>query len=80
MKISPFRLSQIDEVLDIWLEASIKAHYFIDTTFWQSQKESMRTIYLPNSRNFVALDHGIILGFYSLYEENLAAIMEEGRG
>ncbi|WP_394241179.1 N-acetyltransferase [Vibrio astriarenae] len=64
----------IDSVLDIWLEASIQAHNFVAADFWQSQLDSMRNVYLPMSESYVYEIDSKIVGFYSLYENFLAAI------
>ena len=66
--------SDIDLVLDIWLSASIKAHDFIEASFWESQVENMRNIYIPASETYVFESDSKVVGFYSLYENNLAAI------
>ncbi len=41
--------SDIDAILTVWLDASVKAHDFIEPSFWQSQLDNMRDVYLPNS-------------------------------
>jgi putative acetyltransferase len=66
--------SDIDSVLDIWLPASIKAHDFVEASFWESQVENMRNIYIPASETYVFENKSKVVGFYSLNENNLAAI------
>ena len=82
--IREYRAADIDAVLDIWLEASIKAHDFIAPEFWKSQVCNMRNIYLPSSQTYVYLNGGQVRGFYSLHEGVLAAIFvnptEQGYG
>ncbi len=63
-----------ESVLNIWLTASVKAHDFVPADFWQSQLGSMRDIYLPASDVYVFEHQGEVIGFYALYESNLAAI------
>lgn len=72
--IRKFSGSDIDPVLDIWLTASIKAHDFVEASFWESQVENMRNIYIPTSETYVFESDSKVVGFYSLYENNLAAI------
>ncbi len=72
--IRKFSGSDIDPVLDIWLSASIKAHDFVEASFWESQVENMRNIYIPASETYVFESDSKVVGFYSLYENNLAAI------
>ena len=63
-----------ESVLNIWLTASVKAPDFVPADFWQSQLGSMRDIYLPASDVYVFEHQGEVIGFYALYESNLAAI------
>ncbi|PRY63411.1 putative acetyltransferase [Vreelandella songnenensis] len=72
--IRPYQPSDIDSVLSIWLAASIQAHDFIDSGFWESKLGDMRRHYLPASENHVTEVAGQVAGFYSLYENTLAAI------
>lgn len=66
--------TDISTVLDIWLQGSIKAHSFVAPEFWESQVENMRNIYIPASQTFVFESDSKIIGFYSLFEDTLAAI------
>lgn len=45
--------ADMELVLEIWLNASVKAHDFVSPDFWQSQLENMRSIYLPASDVYV---------------------------
>ena len=72
--IRKYREDDIDQVLDIWLSASIKAHAFIGSEFWQSTVSEMRDTYIPASETFVFEYEGQIAGFYSLYGNTLAAV------
>lgn len=64
----------LDKILDIWLNASIKAHDFVAAEFWQSQLENMRNIYLPAAETYVYEMESGVVGFYALHQDNLAAI------
>ncbi|QEM82635.1 N-acetyltransferase [Halomonas binhaiensis] len=72
--IREYQEADINEVLDIWLSASIKAHCFVDAEYWQSKVSDMRSIYIPASETFVLESNGKIAGFYSLFGNTLAAI------
>ena len=72
--IRKFEPRDMDRLLDIWLSASIKAHDFIDESFWQANIESMRDVYIPASETFVCEDSSGLLGFYSLLDNQLAAL------
>ena len=64
----------MDQVINIWLEASIKAHDFIDSEFWMSKAKDMREIYIASGETYVYDDVGKIKGFVSLLKDTLAAI------
>lgn len=72
--IREFTDKDMDIVLDIWLEASEKAHDFVDSDFWKSQVADMRERYLPQSETWVYEDHNGVTGFFSLMDSTLAAI------
>lgn len=66
--------TDIDAVLLIWLEASVLAHDFVGREFWESKLELMRSTYLPMAQTYVYEEAGQVLGFLSLYENNIAAL------
>ena len=72
--IREFSGVDIDPVLEIWLSASIKAHDFVEASFWESQLESMRNIYIPASETYVYVSGSRVVGFYSLRESTLEAM------
>ncbi|EGQ9967362.1 N-acetyltransferase [Vibrio cholerae] len=72
--IRKYKESDLDSVLEIWLDASVKAHDFVDPEFWKSQVDNMRNLYIPASETYVYEIGSKIEGFYSLHENNLAAI------
>ena len=72
--IRQYQQSDRDQVVAIWLDASIKAHDFIAPRFWTSKIEDMRDIYIPSAETYVFEDDGIIKGFVSLVDDTLAAL------
>jgi putative acetyltransferase len=72
--IREFNPSDMDQVISIWLEASIKAHDFIDSNFWKSKIKEMREIYMPSTETYVYEIEETIIGFVSLSHDTLAAI------
>ena len=82
--IRKFEISNIDKVIDIWLTASIKAHDFIDKSFWQSKVTDMREQYIPVSETYVYEENKEVIGFISLYNETISAIFispdSQGKG
>lgn len=72
--IRAYHEKDLDSVLKIWLNASVKAHDFVSAVFWESQVENMRTIYIPAADTYVYVTASQIVGFYALYHDNLAAL------
>ena len=72
--IRDFESSDMNDVVDIWLKASITAHSFIERRFWESKIDDMREIYIPSSDTYVFEEKGIIKGFFSLHGDTLAAM------
>ena len=60
--------------MKIWLDASVRAHDFVDPRFWQSKVGDMEQTYIPASETYVYEDEAGIKGFFSLYENTLAAM------
>lgn len=71
--IRQYQGHDIEAVLDIWLRASIEAHDFVAASFWESQLDDMRNLYIPGSETWVYEQDGAVLGFYSLCDNHLAA-------
>ncbi|WP_407291442.1 N-acetyltransferase [Stutzerimonas zhaodongensis] len=72
--IRPCRPEDVEPILTIWLTASIRAHHFVDPSFWKSRLDAMRDTYLPASQTWVYEREGSIQGFVSLVDQVLAAI------
>ena len=51
--IRPFCDDDTEDVVRLWLEASIEAHDFIPRAYWEAAAEDMRTLYLPMSDEIV---------------------------
>ena len=70
------RKTDLDRLTAIWLEASIQAHHFIPTSYWEANKEDVCNHYIPMSETYVWVDEDTeeIYGFISLLADNLAAI------
>ncbi|MDD4242435.1 MAG: GNAT family N-acetyltransferase, partial [Smithellaceae bacterium] len=66
--------SDMNDVLDIWLRASIETHNFVGREFWKSKIEDMQKTYIPASDTYVFIDSEVIKGFFSLHGDTLAAM------
>jgi len=72
--IRAFESSDMNDVLNIWLEATIRAHGFVGKEFWESRVRDMRETYIPASDTYVFSENGTVKGFFSLNGESLAAM------
>ena len=72
--IRVFEETDLDKIVQIWLDASIIAHDFIPSTYWKEKAEDMRNLYLPASKTFVYQTDTVILGFISMVDNYIAAI------
>lgn len=75
--IRPFCNDDVDEVVRVWLEASVDAHGFIPRAYWEAAAEDMRTLYLPLSDEIVLhIDDqtGKVDAFLAFVDSYLAAL------
>lgn len=68
------RAAEIGHCADIWLAASIEAHAFISSTFWQDRWRMMKETYLPASTLYGYKQAGQLVGFAAIHENALAAL------
>lgn len=61
--------ADIEKMLDIWLEASIRAHEFIEEDYWRQMRASVKKYYLPNADSYVYEDKHKIKGFISIIDD-----------
>lgn len=69
-----FKEEDLGRVIDIWFNTSVICHSFIKASYWESQKENIKNIYLPNSNTYVYIKDGKVVGFISLVDSNIAAL------
>lgn len=61
----------LDKLVELWYEASLKAYDFIDPKYWEANKTTMRELYLPLSQNWVVGDCD---GFVSMMGSEVNAL------
>lgn len=66
--IRKLKNEDIDMIMNIWKESTIKAHNFIDKQYWEDNYETVKNTYLPMSETFVYVDQNDIKGFISVIE------------
>ena len=58
--------ADIDNVMNIWIKSTIKAHYFISKEYWQNSYNTVKNVYIPMSDTFVYEDKEGVKGFISI--------------
>lgn len=56
----------INKIMDIWLNSTIKAHSFIPKEYWEKNYDDVRNVYIPISETIVYEDKECIKGFISI--------------
>ncbi len=73
--IRPFITDEATLLVDLWLRASERSHGFIDLSYWQSNAEAMRCVYIPMAETSVYVDsENKPRGFISLSGNTIAAL------
>lgn len=66
MKIRECKNSDIDLIMRIWKESTIKSHNFIDESYWIANYNTVKDVYIPISETFIYEDDSIVKGFISI--------------
>ena len=67
--IRPFADGDMQALLALWLDSTIRAHPFIRTEYWLESLPLVRDEYLPQSRSWVDERDGVLTGFLSVMME-----------
>ena len=78
-------VEELDQVMNIWLSSTIKAHSFISKDYWKSNYNIVRDTYFPQSDVFIYIENEEILGFVAILNCNFVgalfvAVEHQGRG
>lgn len=68
--IRKLKKEDINRIMEIWFESTIKAHSFIDEKYWRESYIKVRDMYVPMSETFVYEEDDNIIGFISIIEKN----------
>lgn len=60
----------IDKIMEIWEESTIKAHDFISKDYWKNNYNTVENEYIPISETFVYDDGEEIKGFISIIDKS----------
>jgi len=72
--IRKYKETDIDEILEVWFQASSMAHPFLDEEFMGMEKRNIRDVYMPNTDTWVFEDRDMIIGFISMMGNEVGAI------
>lgn len=71
--IRKFKESDIDKIMDIWLNVNIEVHNFIDADYWKSNFEMVKVM-MYNAEIYVYENNNIISGFIGLIDNYIAGV------
>lgn len=60
----------VEKVLNLWLENTKQAHWFINPQYWEQMFTAVRDEYLPLAESFIFEDRHQIKGFISILSGN----------
>ncbi|MDO6764678.1 GNAT family N-acetyltransferase [Agarivorans sp. 1_MG-2023] len=63
-----------EEIGDIWLAASLRAHDFLPGKYWWERQDALQRLYQFKSEVWVAEVAGQVCGFLALMDEKLIAL------
>ena len=72
--IRKYRKTDIEQILDIWFQASSLAHPFLEADFMEKEKVNVREIYLLNTETWVYAEGNFLLGFISMMGNEVGAL------
>ncbi len=71
--IREFQMTDLDEVMRIWLNTNIQAHFFIDMMYWESKKEVVKSM-ISEAEVYVCDVNGSVEGFIGLQGNYVAGM------
>lgn len=74
--IRKFKNTDIDKIMEIWLNSNTEAHNFIDKSYWEKNFEMVKNI-LPQAEIYIYEENNNIMGFVGLVENYIAGIFIE---
>lgn len=66
--IREYRLEDKNEVMKIWLDCNIKAHYFIPKEYWENHYEQVEREYLSIAKTWVYEVQNEVVAFVSIID------------
>ncbi len=75
--IRKYQPSDIDAIVEVWLNASEVAHPFLSETFLEQEEKNIRERYLPKTETWVFEDDHRVIGFISMLGNEVGALFLE---
>ena len=72
--IRAYQEKDIDQLLEVWYQASSLAHPFLTEDFLAKEKKNIREIYIPNTKTWVFIKEEKLEGFISMIGNEVGAI------
>ncbi|MEI5995370.1 N-acetyltransferase [Candidatus Enterococcus mansonii] len=72
-KITHLTSEELDRLLNIWLEATIEAHPFIEKNYWLDNQSLLKE-QLPQAELYVYMKDGKIVAFLGMIETYIAGL------
>ena len=66
--------SDLDEIINIWYQASSLAHPFLESPFVEKVKKDMTALYIPNSKTWVYEENNKPIGFISMIDNEIGGL------
>ncbi|MDW8801727.1 N-acetyltransferase [Clostridium sp. A1-XYC3] len=83
--IRELEVKDINKVMEVWKDATIEAHDFIDREYWLRKYNEVKDVYIPASKTFVYEENSHIKGFISILNNEFIGalfvdISSQGKG
>ena len=82
--IRKYEHRDLQQVLDVWYEASVIAHHFLDAAFFEKERKQIETVYLPLAETWVFESDHKVVGFLSLIDNEVGGLFihpdHQGKG
>ena len=72
--IRPYSPGDLAAVLEIWLEASLHAHPFLDRAFLERERAAIADTHLPKAETWVWQEAGGVAGFIALLGDEVGGL------
>ena len=74
LDLRPAQESEFEEIGDIWLAASLRAHEFLPSKFWWERQDALQRLYQNKAEVWVASAKQQVCGFMALVGSRLVAL------